>query len=374
MTTRVVFETATIADAVKAAERVAPSKGKAFDKAAGIVMEVDPPNGSVVIKSTNTDIYHMAWIDVVEMEGEPVTWRLPSMVFARHMISLPIGSGKQVTFYNVDRQVRVEQDRTKARFNTMDPEHYPNWSAFDPDGLAVVPNFGGRIAQVEWAADKSLPPLCGIHLDGELAISTDKFRLACVPLEIPGVGSEGVTVPAGILGGILKQTGDVHVGVDGRQLLIMPDEHTQIRAVIYGEEYLNARRIIEKNRDYPDIVKLKKQTFLDVIGRTMNFVGTERFPTLRIFIGNEEIACMMQEREQGMIGDVLEVPGQCVHDKVELRVGPKNITDALNNAPNDEVEMYYDSTKPGRMLYFDGGTGYECWVMPRRETGEASAA
>lgn len=368
--TKIVFENATIADAIKAADMVAPSKGQAFDKAAGIVLDIDPFQGTVVVRSTNMDVYRMAWIDAVEMEGDPVSWRFPSMVFAKHMASLPIGSGKTVTFFDVEKQVRVESGRTKARFNTLAIEYYPIWAAFDPDNLQPVTDLGGRIAQVAWACDKALAPLNGVHFDGELAVATDKYRLAAVPVTIPHL-SEPITVPGGILNGVLKQTGEVLAGVDGSQLLLMPDEHTQLRCVIYGEEYLNVRRIIEGNRDYPQIVKVKKQTLLEVINRTMNFVGTDRFPTLRMFVGNEELAFMMQEREQGMIGDVVEVPGQAVHDRVEIKMTPKNLMDALTNAPNDEVEIYYDPDKVNRMLYVDGGTGYECWVMPRRETAEA---
>jgi DNA polymerase III sliding clamp (beta) subunit (PCNA family) len=371
--TTVVFETATIADAVKAAERVAPNKGAAFDKASGIVIEVDPANGTVVLKSTNMDLFHMAWIDAVSMEGEPATWRLPSMLFARHMAALPIGSGKEVTFTQVDRQLRVEQGRTKARFNLIDAEFYPSWAAFDPDELTAVKDFGGRIGLVEWAAAKDGIPLTGVHFDGELAIATDRYRLAAVPLAIPGLATP-CTVPAGLLSSILKQTGEVSLAVDATQMLLMPDEHTQIRCVLYGEKYLDARRIMENNREYPATVKVKRPALLEVIGRAMNFTGSERFPTLRMFVGMEEIGCMMQEREQGMIGDVYEVPGQATHEKVELKFTPKNLVDALNAAPNDEVEIHYDPSRPNKIVYINGGSGYEAWVMPRRETGETSAS
>ena len=370
--TTVVFETATIADAIKAAEKVAPNKGQAFDKAAGIVMEINPDDKTVIVKATNTDVYHMAWISALTMEGPATTWRLPSMIFARHMAALPIGSGKEVTFTQVDRQLRVETGRIKARFNLISSDHYPSWSAFDPDGLTPVKDFGGKVALVEWAAAKDGIPLTGVHFDGELAIATDRYRLCAVPLEIPGL-TVPCTVPSGILSSVLSQTGEISLHVDRNQMLLMPDDYTQIRCVVYGEEYLNARRIMDANRDYPQQIKVKKAALLEVMNRTMNFTGSERFPTLRMFFGNEEIACMMQEREQGMIGDVVEVPGQAVHDRTELKFTPKNLTDALGQAPNDEVVIHYDPERPNKIMYIDGGSGYEAWVMPRRETGEKSA-
>lgn len=372
VSTTVVFETATIADAIKAADRVAPNKGAAFDKASGIVLEIDPAAGTVVIKATNMDIFQMAWIDAVSMEGPATVWRLPSMLFTRHMAALPIGSGKEVTFRQNERQLHVEQGRTKARFNLIDADFYPTWAAFDPDDLTPVKDFGGRVALVEWAAAKDSIPLTGVHFDGELAIATDRYRLAAVPLVIAGLASP-CTVPAGLLSSILKQTGEVSLAVDGTQMLLMPDEHTQIRCVLYGEKYMDARRVMDNNRDYPQVIKTKKAPLLEVINRTMNFTGSERFPTLRMFMGNEEIACMMTEREAGLIGDVHEIPGQAVHDRSELKFTPKNLVDALTQAPNEEIEIHYDPDRPNKIVYINGGSGYEAWVMPRRETGEATS-
>lgn len=372
--TRAVFETATFAAAIKDAEKVAPRKGQAFDKAAGILIELDPTQGTVVVRSTNTDLYHMAWIDTVELEGDPVTWRVPSQLFSGVMGSLPIGSGKQVEFIDKveghARSLAMTSGRTKCKFMLIDHEYFPQWGAFDPDGLFPARDLGGRIAQVEWAAAKTEVPLAGVHLDGEYAICTDRYRLARVPLSIPDL-PEPITVPAGIIGGILKQTGEVQIGVEGDTLLIMPDEHTQIRSIIYGNKYPNAKRIMKT--DYPKFVKTKKNDLLEVINRSLNFQGSNRTPTLRVFFGNEEIACMMSDAEIGLIGDVVETPGYCDHDRVEIKFTPQNLVSALNASPNDEVNIGYDPDKPTGILYINGGSGYDAWVMPRMDIGEKDA-
>lgn len=368
--TKVVFETATIADAIKKAARIAPGKGKAFDKAAGIVMEISPgTEAPVVIRATNLDLFSMEWVDVVEAEGEATTWRLPGDLLAQVINSLPIGSGSHTTFETVDDKkghtfVQVTNRRTKAKFNMMRTEDYPQWSVFDPDTLYPAEDLGGRIDQVEWAAAKSdnLPVLSGIYFDGQQCVATDRYKLAAAELKIPDL-QQPVTVPAGLLGQILKQTGEVMVGIDGGQFLIMPNEHTQIRAVLYGQDYPQVDRIMK--RDMPNILLVKKAQLLEVISRATAFTGADRFPVLRVFIGAGEIGVMMHNDEIGLLGDVVEVPGHANHKRHEIKFTPKHLTDALSKAPNDEVAIGYNIENPKNIVYINGGSGYEAWVMPR---------
>lgn len=370
--TKVIFETASVADAIKKADQVAPGRGQAFDKASGIVIEVTPDDPiPVVIRATNLDVFHMEWVGVESVTGEAVTWRIPSKILAQVIASLPIGTGKTVTFEQKAAEhypyVLVTSGRVKARFNLMDVSYYPLWDAFDPDELVPVNNLGGRIAQVEWAAEKTSLPLCGVYLDGEYALATDKYKLARAPLKVPLGDRNGIIVPSGILGQILKQTGEVKMGVTSNQVLLMPDEYTQVRAVIYDAEYPGTGRIT--GREYPTSVKVKKAELLEVINRATVFAGSDRLPTLRLFVGKEEIAAMMANAEVGHLGDVLEVPGQCEHERVEIKFTPKNITEAINNAPNADIEIKYDPDKPGQLIQIDGGSGYQAWVMPRRAEG-----
>jgi DNA polymerase III sliding clamp (beta) subunit (PCNA family) len=251
-------------------------------------------------------------------------------------------------------------------------DEYPIWTAFDPEGLIAAPDLGGRIGMVEWAAAKIDPPFCGVHFDGKRVVATDRYKVATVPMGIPEL-KEPVTVPAGILGAVLKQTGEVMIGMDKNQLLIMPDEYTQIRCVIYGQKYPNIVRVMDMNREHPYTVNFNKNDLLTLIDRALNFQGSNRAPTLRIFFGLEEIAVMMSDAEIGLIGDVLEVPGQCQHERFEVQFTPRNLQDIIQNAPNDKVDLSYNPEKPGAMLYLNGGSGYEAWAMPRMEQGEKSS-
>lgn len=369
MSTRLVFETAALADSLRKAFACSPKKGAAFDKAAGIVFEFEPNDPeSLIIRSTNLEVFYMEWVDLLDSSGpeKQIRWRFNAQLVASVVASLPIGSGKTITFEDKDDEgkiVHLTSDRTKCRFNLSNTDHYPQWAAFDPDLLTSAPDFGGRMEQIEWAVDKSDPVLSGVHFDGTQAFATNKYRLAVVPftleLENP------VTLPAGIVSTVLKKTSEVKVGASSNQFYIMPDEYTQIRTVIFAGKYPNCSRIMEQEK--PATVTFQKTQLIEMIARAMNFAGSERFATLRMFIGAEEIAVMMSNEEMGMLGDVLDVPGQANHTRIEIKVSPSTLNEALTFAPNEEVTLSYNPESSKEILVIDGGSGYRAWVMPRSD-------
>lgn len=371
MNTKVVFETATFADAIKKADRVAPKKGHAFDKAAGIVIEVNP-NGPelVIVRATNLDVFSMEWVNILEWEGDEKVWRMPAL-FAQVIASLPIGSGKTLTLEDDGRQVHLKSGRTKARFFPLDASYFPEWEAFDPDSMFPVQDLGGRLQQVEWAASKAEVPINGVYIDGQYAVATDRYRLAAVPLGIPDL-EEPITVPAGLLGQALKQSGEVQIGVENGMLQIMPDEHTQIKCVIYSEAYPNVNGIM--SRELPDRITVNKTPLLEIMQRATNFATGDRIPSLKVFFGKEKVAVMMNNEEIGLLGDSIEIPGQAQHDLVEIKFTPKNIMDAISQAPNEQIDIDYDQNKTLNLVAIDGGSGYRAWVVPRADLNPQDGA
>lgn len=367
--TKVIFENATLVSALNKAASVSPKKGAAFDKAAGVVLEVRGSSESpiVVVKATNLDVYYMEWIEAVEIDGPDESWRIPSHMFASIIGSLPLGSGQTVTLESENRKLSLKSGRMKSKFNLIDVEYYPPWSSFDPEDLTEVKGLGKRLKQVEWAASKTMNeiPLSGIHFDGEYLITTDRYRLAKVPLSIEGI--EPFTIPAGVFGTLFTNTDEVSIGASDRQVLIMPDEYTQIRAIMYDSEYPAVGRLMKT--DQPVRIKVKKQSLLEVINRATLIVGHERFPTLKLFFGKGEIAAFMENPEVGMLGDVAPLgDSQAQHDRVEIRYTPKNILDAIENAPSEEISIGYDPSEPSRPMHIEGGSGYNVWVVPRVNT------
>lgn len=361
---KVTFENATIADSVSKAAKVAPSRGEAFDKASGILMTLDSDEGNVTLRSTNLEVFYLEVVDCVSVEGDDV-WRFPSSILASVVSKLPIGSGKTVTFEKVDNEIQMKSGRTSAKFRCQDATYYPKWEAFDPDALEMVPDFGARIKQVEWAAlDNNEVVYSGIHLTGTQAMATDRIRLAVVPCEAAPI-YKPVTIPAGILKPVLASLRDVAIGIDAGKFLMMPDVSTQISTRIYDKEYPPVLKILEK--EWPSHVTVRKSSLLEVIDRAAVFAQNDRSPKMTFMVGKGEIAVMCSDVDMGLLGDVVEIDGQADHARHKIMFTPKNITEALNAAPSESIDLYYNRDSAAQPVKIDGGSGYIALVMPRNE-------
>lgn len=361
---KAVFENATISDAIQKSARVAPTKGEAFDKASGILMTLDPTENTITLRSTNLDVFYMEVVDAIEVEGE-ATWRLNAQILSEVMAKLPLGSGKTVSLEQVGGEVILKSNRTTAKFRMMDSSYYPEWDSFDPEALDIVENFGERIKQVEWAAlmDHDVA-YSGIHLDGEYATATDRYRLAMVECEAEPV-YKPITIPAGILKPVLAGMKDVAIGIDQGSFLLMPTPTVQIKTRIYDKEYPNVAALM--NRDWPTSVKFKKQRVLEIIERAVIFSKRDRSPKLTFFIGKGSISVMCADADLGLLGDGIDLDEGAEHKVAKFQFTPKNLEEALQNAPSAEVEFYYDPENVKFPVKVDGGSGYRALVMPLKE-------
>lgn len=364
--TSITFETATIADAVRRAAKIAPGKaGQAFDKAAGLLFEINPGSeAACIIRATNLDAFHTELVASVHAEGEPARWRLPSTLLANVIGGLPPKSGATVRFTQVGTKVEFQQGRLKGTVMLMDEATYSDWDMFDSSTLKTVPTLGGRIAMVEWAASgDGLPPMCGVYLDGKYAMATDRYKVARVPLEIDLV--KPILVPAGILGTSLKAMGDTGVGVSDTQLLLAPDDYTQLTTVLYDSQFPPVQVVF--NTEYEEEVEVNRDAFIALLQRAGQYAGADRNPSVRTYWGKGELAVFMENSEIGTIGDIIELP-TATHKRIQIGFSPKYLIDALTHAPDSKVKIKYHSTPENTCptIYIGGGSGYECWVMKRK--------
>ncbi len=361
--TSVTFETAALQSSLTKAEAIAPDRGNAFDKTAGIVFEISPADEAVVLRSTDLEVYYLEWLDALESEGEHVVWRLPSRVLNAFIKSLPIGSGRTVKMRQEHNSIHFESGRTRAKLQLIPVSDYIMWQPFDDSAMTTIPDFGTKLAQVEWAASRDSVDL-GLRIEPEFVCATDRYRLAVAPCKIAGM-SEGITIPPGSLTAVIKPNAEVKLKIEGTQLFVMPDEHTQLRCVIIGEKYPPVAGLM--NRERPHIIKFRKNEVLEMVRRALS-ISSDRSPRLRLIIGKEELAAMVTELQTGHVGDVIAITGQAVHDRCEIHFTPGNFIDAVSNSPSEEVVMGYDpaNTRKGK-LYFNGGAGYEVWAAPLGE-------
>lgn len=377
--TTVVFETAGLADVLRKAKSIAPTRGQAFDKAAGIVLRVDPATEFAIVEATNLELYFREWVPILETDAtREVAWRTASKI-SDVISSLPIGSGKTVTltddFKEGGRTLTVKSGRMKNNWQLLPIEYYPEWETFDPDNLTPVENFGNRLAMVEWAADdnEAKIPLNGVNLDGEFAVATDSYRLARVPLKIDaGWLRDGpVTVPSALLASLIKQTGTVSVGATDSQLLVMPDTSIQIRTTLYAVPYPTSgiERIVAN--EYDGHIEMPKTACLDIFNRAMLMLQGDRFPMIEVFIGKQEFAVHALDQDEGNLGDVLPIPGFADHKRITYLFTPRNLMDAIDKCPADRVHLYYDTVNGKKIVRVSDGGGYNVWVVPRAHRPKA---
>jgi DNA polymerase III sliding clamp (beta) subunit (PCNA family) len=249
----------------------------------------------------------------------------------------------------------------------MDASYFPTWKAFDPDKLDIVPDFGARISQVEWAAlDDFEASIGGIHLNGESAVATNRFVLAVVPCEAEPI-YKPITIPASVLKPVLTNLRDVAIGIDEGRFLLMPDTSTQISTRIFDKEYPDVLKAM-RDRTWPTHVSVRKNTLLEIMERAMIFAQRDRSPQMTFMIGKSKIAVMCSDADLGLLGDSIDLDdGVADHSLYKILFTPNNLREAIQAAPSEVIDIFYDPENSNFPFKIDGGSGYTALVMPRRE-------
>lgn len=353
---------------MKRAARVAPAKaGTSFDKSAGIIFDIAPgTDAPCVIRATDTEVFYVEVLETNSCEGDKCRWRLPSQLLANVIGTLPATAGKQVTFtWDGAGPIVITSGRMKVQFNLILNPFFPEWDVVDSLQLVTAPNFGGNMTRVEWAASKAGPaPLNGVLIDGTHMLATDRYRVARVPCKID-MPEGSIVIPAWSVGQLMKQMGDVLVGVSGNMFVAMPDDYTQIQVVSLGGQMPPIERVT--SLVYDQQITVGKDALLERINRATQFSGADRAPILSVYIGREGLAVFMANADIGLFGDEIELLGQADHPRVKIMFSPKMLIDALTNAPNNTVTIKYSPSNVGLPICIDGDSGYEAWIAPRTE-------
>lgn len=364
--TSVVFEAAGLADALAKATRVAPTRGEGFDKAAGILIEVNPADNEVVIMATDTITRFSTWITPESIDGDPAIWRLPARGFPDVIAKLKTTRTKTLSLTQTGDAINLVHGNTRAQFMMLDAKTYPRWLPFSPDEMVEVTGLAKAVSLVQWAAAKTgEPPLIGVYFDGEHVLATDRYRFASAPckLDLP----EGITVPPAAITGILKSAETVLMRVEGSRICIMPDDYTQIAMRVYGVPYPPVGALMK--RDYPRFVTINKAVLTDGIELVMQMVGADRTPSLLLLFGRQQVAAMIETEGTGKVGHIMDVPDQLdFSERNQIRFSPENIIAALAGSPGTEVRIGYDPNDKFGAVYVDGGgDGVEFWLAPRQK-------
>lgn len=371
--TKVTFEVASLASACAQAAKVAPTRGEAFEKAAGMLLDVTKTE--CIVMATDGLVRFSTWLTPEGFEGDKdqVVWRLPARLFADVVGKLKVGRHRTLTLEQDGSVIKMVHGTTRATFILMDATRYHRWTPFSPDDMTEVTGLAKAVAQVIPCALKGGdPPMIGVYLDGEAAIATDRYKFASSPLKIDL--KEPVLIPPAAITSVLRNSSTVMLRVDGNQVCIMPDEYTQIVLTAYGVPYIPVEKVLR--RDWPITGQVSKQVLIEAIDLVTEMSGgTDRLPKVLLIFGREQIAAMMVNEEHGRIGHVFDVPGQFTFPvRREIYFLPDNLLIALNGCIGDVIEISFDPSNPYFPIYFKGAEGSEFWLAPRQksEPGDAS--
>lgn len=365
---KAVFEVATLADAVAKANRVAPTKGAAFDRAAGIVLEVIPDIlvPRVIIKSTDLEVTFRANVSVLEIGDEPVTWRLPATLFNGIMSTMPMGLGMQVTLREMnvsDGHLYFIAGKMKAKLRLIAGD-FPTIGEFDADQLVLAPNFAKRLQQVAWATDdKGNGVLSGVHMDGKFLYGCNRQVVAMVPCEVPITAP--VTAPLYDIAALIKNTGDVSLRAGTNVVEIMPDSWTQTTCTLIAQEYPNIAGLM-KNRQTGKVY-VGTEELASVLDQMLVLVKEERYPATTIEIGEGMMKVSMDVPDVGKVLNEIEVTGGTAagEDPFTISFSPQILKNALAASGRPDISILYGPT-PLDPMKIEDDNGFVALAMPIR--------
>lgn len=373
--TTVTFENPTLADAVNKANKVAPRKGAAYDKAAGILIEVDPAQGFAVIKATDTEITYEQRIPLLEGHGEFAAWRIPSSILQGVITNLPLAQGASVDF--IDRNdpavIRFKSDRMVAKLNCLKAEEFPKLPEFTTDGMTPASELASKVDQVSFAVDTKSPVLSGIHVDGARIIACNQYFLALVPC--PVAITDAVTVPLAAISQMLKAATDVRVRANGKRFEMMLDAETKASTTILEGNYPKIDPLLRT--DWYGHIKVHKQQFVETLNRMMVMVQNEKSPTLVVEINGGGLVKMltfdMEIKGTGRMQDSIDVSSEDFDGVYNINFIPRMLQAGAEHVKGDYFDLSFgvisDPSKYASVRIMDD-TGYTCIIMPKKREAE----
>lgn len=366
----VTVETALLADAVQRAARVSPTKGAAFDKASGIMLEVVPDSPHPLrVQATDLEVSYYQRLAVSEVGDEPARWRVPAALVAGWLSNLPMNTAKSVKLEEDRGVLKAQAGRSRSKFRMYDPDAFPMVKPFDPNGLAEVKFLARRIQQVAWAAHRDREPINGVHIDGDVLVACDGVRLAAMPCKVPV--DDPVTAPLRALAGVLRNVEDVKLRVTDRRLEMMPDDDTQLTARVYQEPYPTVRSRMPVDKITNELT-FDREACLEALQRMVVLVKGERYPYVRLTIKSKSIGLYMNLDEVGEMDDVIDVVGGPAEELV-IEFDPNNLMSVLTASAQGRMTLGTcgDAKLPG---HFTDDTGLDVWLAPVVRATAANAA
>lgn len=368
MATVVEFSNATIADALKRANIVAPTRGRELDMFKGFVFDVFPDEEYVILRTTNGELYYTEYLYPVSIEADkPTTWRVASMSTFGVVSNLPVkGTCK---FKDEGGKLRITSSRTKATTPLIRGGDYPDVDQFmfEPEGMVKLEGYGTRLDLVGWAASTDgMPPRCGVYMDGDHLCATNGTVLARVPNEyVFADGRDNVVMPYALIAPIIRTMEEVEVGVIGNHMVFSPTEDIFIKCTLFEPRFDAVNRVMEK--EFPNQLSFSKDDVVGALSRVSKIGSADRQIALDVYLVGDTMTLSIKDKDSAEeIEESILLISESDHEGfVRYIFGIEHFTNAVTKSSGKNVIMHYNAEKPTSVVKFEGEGGYESAIMPR---------
>lgn len=370
---KVTYDARELSRALDLCNRVAPTaKGGAWDKAAGMVMDVEP-TGRTTFMATDIDTAVHVVIECTSISTPPeetVRWRVSSLFLAPFVKKL----AKQVTFEADSRRnaVTLKSGTSKLLVPLMDATEYPELHM--PSGTAPVDgaNLVALADRVMWACDTNAKasggPLSGLHCDGTNVVGLRHEGMGI--LEVPVELTEPITFPAQSLIGLVKGFGDIRISADDRKVFLWLSDTDWVSSSQIIAPYPAYDKLRRSN--YAHTVTINRGALVDCLERMSIIAAQDRadMPKVSLTISKTKFHMKLAVKD---VGDSEE--------SVAITDGPDEsfgiafslnfLSDAVRNADGSHFKFSFgwegdESKGPVSSCRLTDETGWEALLMPRR--------
>lgn len=360
--TTVVFETASLADAFRRAQRVAPARGGALTQLGGFMMEVGSQR--VLLRATDGDVFLSQFLDPHSITGPQTAWRIPSQVATKLVTSLPGGQGQEVTVTGDGSSITLTQGRMTATIGLMDATLYP---AFRPESIPEVAQrvdgFGTLLDRVAWAASrKDAMANSSILVTASHLVAATQSGVAMIPHPELALPNGQSLVSLATVSTILAHMPDVALWLDENAMYVAPSPDIQARCRLWAENfpaYTNTT-----SREFGASILLPSEDVGAILTRLRAVVERgQEASHVWLMLGEGRLLFQAADSDgTAAVTDELELmSGMAAHPRVTFRVAAEVLSAALGKTPGEQLVMRYDLAG-GQTLRIDGQGGYSCWI------------
>lgn len=363
------FTNATLADAIKRANIVAPTRGRELDMFKGFVIDLDPDEESVTLRTTNGSLYYTEFLYPTSIEcDKAVSWRVASISTHGIVSNLPVTG--TVKFKDEGGKLRITSGRMRASTPLIRGGDYPDQDQFmyEPEGMYPLKGFGEKLDLIGWAVSPDgLPPRAGVYMDSEFLCATNSRVLARVPNEYKFADDrKNIVLPYALVAPILRTIEELEVGVLGNNLIISPTEDIYIKCSLFEDRFDPVNRIMEK--EYPESLTFDKEVCTGVLSRVSKIGAADRQINLDVYIVGDLMTLSIKDRDSAEeIEESMTLAVEAEHELAKFMFSLEYFTDAVSKAPGKEITMHYDPNKTNSVVKFSSDHGYEACVVPRVE-------